>query len=136
MPSTSTPFLPPALPMRVFIPLSSVFSHCHASFSFHPLLMAPAPLGPFPAPVPSTPVQDVRPLPCTSPLTHSSPVFPSLYLPPSPRSSGRFPLPELSCLYCLHDCSGSLAHLPLKGIHSSAVILVLALNPLKLICLP
>ena len=86
----------PSPPMQVFIPLSSVFSHCLASFSFHPLLMAPAPLSPFPAPVPSTPVQDDRLLPCTSPPTHSSTVFPSLYLPP-PLTLLADP-PSLSCL--------------------------------------
>lgn len=96
---------------------------CLSLYSVLPAPSLPQSLGP---------VQDGRARPSGPPLAYpSSPAFSPLCLP---CAFGRPPSPHH--LYCLHDCSGSLSHLPLKGIRSSAVILVLALNPLKLICLP
>lgn len=90
--------------------------------------------------------QSSQPLPCPSPWVlskmaepaHLAHLSPTLHPQHSLLSASPAPLaaPAPHHLYCPHDCSGSSSHLPLKGIRSSAVILVLALNPLKLICLP
>lgn len=91
IPLHSLDFHPSALPFcavfaaRVSPPLSSVSSHCLAGFYFHPLLMPL--LFSAPSPVPSTPVQDSRALPCTSlPPTHPEFSLLSTSAPPRPPS--------------------------------------------------
>lgn len=69
-----------------------------------------------------------RPYGAGSPARATVPLF--LFASPAPGAG-----PSLNLLYCLPGCSGSLSISPQR--HSQlAVILVLALNPLKLICLP
>lgn len=123
---------------RIGLFFSSLFKSVPASF----LLPFQLRLGPYPQslPVPLLFLPSVnRPSDLLS-LAPSRPPVPCAHSPLSPLSLP--PLTPLTTpfslhnLRCLLDCPDYLSHLPLKGFHSSTVILVLALNPLKLICLP